>query len=209
MNFALELIEELNLKLTWNVTFIPAELTAIANALGQNTQTITISGLKKDGSDATNELSYLFLEAYRDLKVFTTDLSVCIHSKTPEAFFKAAVSVFRSTSGIAFYNDEVIVPALEKAGYTRKDAWDYVIIGCVEPTGQGNSFAATGRMFMNLPGGAGTGVKQRRQRHVWTCRRPRNRRPCQFCRVRGFLPGLCPTAGLQWGTLCTNCRGGG
>ena len=149
---ALELIEELNLKLTWNVTLIPAELTAIANALGQNTQTITISGMNSDGTDATNELSYLFLEAYRNLKVFTTDLSVRIHRDTPEAFFKAAVSVFRSTSGIAFYNDDVIVPALENAGYSREDARDYVIIGCVEPSGQGNSFAATGRMFMNLPG---------------------------------------------------------
>lgn len=149
---ALELVEELNLKLTWNVTLIPAELTAIANALGQNTQAITISGLNKDGVDATNELSYLFLEAYANLKVFTTDLSVRIHKHTPKAFFKAAVSVFKSTSGIAFYNDDVIVPALEKAGYSTRDARDYVIIGCVEPTGQGNSFAATGRMFMNLPG---------------------------------------------------------
>lgn len=149
---ALELIEELNLKLTWNVTLIPTELTAIANALGQNTQAITIGGMKKDGTDATNALSFLFLEAYRNLKVFTTDLSVRIHKNTLEEFFKAAVSVFKSTTGIAFYNDDVIIPALEKAGYATADAKDYVIIGCVEPTGQGNSFAATGRMFMNLPG---------------------------------------------------------
>ena len=150
--FSLALIEELNLKLTWNVTLIPTELTMIANALGQNTQTITISGMKKDGTDSTNELSYLFLEAYKNLKVFTTDLSIRIHKDTPKDFFKAAISVFKSTSGIAFYNDDVIVPSLEKAGYSTKDAKDYVIIGCVEPTGQGNSFAATGRMFMNLPG---------------------------------------------------------
>ena len=150
--FALELIEELNLKLTWNVVLLPTELTAIANALGQNTQTITISGRGPDGTDATNELSYLFLEACRNLKVFTTDLSVRIHRDTPKVFFREAVSVFRSTSGIAFYNDDVIIPSLEKAGYSTRDARDYVIIGCVEPTGQGNSFAATGRMFMNLPG---------------------------------------------------------
>jgi formate C-acetyltransferase len=150
--FALALIEELNLKLTWNVTLIPTELTMIANALGQNTQTITISGLKKDGTDSTNDLSYLFLEAYKNLKVFTTDLSIRIHKDTPKDFFKEAISVFKSTSGIAFYNDDVIVPCLEKTGYSTKDALDYVIIGCVEPTGQGNSFAATGRMFMNLPG---------------------------------------------------------
>ena len=150
--FALELIEELNLKLTWNVTLIPTELTMIANALGQNTQTITISGLNRDGTDSTNELSYMFLEAYRNIKVLTTDLSIRVHQDTPDEFLANAISVFKSTSGIAFYNDDVIVPTLEKAGYSMEDARDYVIIGCVEPTGQGNSFAATGRMFMNLPG---------------------------------------------------------
>lgn len=150
--FALELIEELNLKLTWNVTLLPTELTSIANALGQNTQTITIAGLKPDGTDATNDLSYLFLEAYKNIKAYTTDLSVRIHRETPNDFFKKAASVFKFTTGIAFYNDDVIVPALKKAGYSAEDARDYVIIGCVEPTGQGNSFAATGRMFMNLPG---------------------------------------------------------
>ena len=151
-DFALELIEELNLKLTWNVTLLPTDFTMVANALGQNTQTITISGMNKQGNDATNEISYLFLEAYKNVKVITTDLSVRIHKNTPKDFFKEAIKLFRYTSGIAFYNDDIIIPALVKAGYSLEDARDYVIIGCVEPTGQGNSFAATARMFINLPG---------------------------------------------------------
>ncbi|MHA2268439.1 MAG: pyruvate formate lyase family protein [Promethearchaeota archaeon] len=150
--FALELIEELNLKLTWNVTLLPTDYTSIANALGQNTQTITISGIDQEGNDATNEISYLFLEAYKNIKAFTTDLSIRVHNKTPPAFLKEAIKVFRSTSGIAFYNDEIIVPAMIKGGYTIHDARNYAIIGCVEPTSQGNTFAATGRMFINLPG---------------------------------------------------------
>ncbi|MFX0009182.1 MAG: pyruvate formate lyase family protein [Candidatus Hermodarchaeota archaeon] len=149
---ALELIEELNLKLTWNVTILPNDFTLVANALGQNTQTITIGGIDSHGKDATNELSYLFLEAYKNLKVFTTDLSVRIHTSTPKEFFEEAIKVFRHTSGIAFYNDDIIVPALHNIGYKLEDARHYVIIGCVEPTGQGNSFSATGRMFINLPG---------------------------------------------------------
>ena len=151
-DFALELIEELNLKLTWNVTLLPTDFAMVANALGQNTQTITIGGMDINGNDSVNELSYIFLEAYKKIKVFSTDLSVRIHKNTPEEFLKKAIKVFRSTSGIAFYNDEIIIPALEKAGYSLEDARNYVLIGCVEPTGQGNSFAATGRMFMNLPG---------------------------------------------------------
>ena len=150
--FALELIEELNLKLTWNVTLLPTDFTMVANALGQNTQTITISGIDEKGNDATNEISYLFLEAYKNIKSLTSDLSIRIHKNTPKEFFKEAIKVFQSTSGIAFYNDEVIIPALNKAGYSLEDARNYVMIGCVEPTGQGNNFAATGRMFMNLPG---------------------------------------------------------
>jgi pyruvate formate-lyase/glycerol dehydratase family glycyl radical enzyme len=150
--FALELIEELNLKLTWNVTLLPTDFTMVANAIGQNTQTVTIGGLDKKGNDATNELSYLFLRAYADVKVFTTDLSVRINKKTPKEFFLEAIKVFKSTSGIAFYNDDIIIPSLIESGYTLEDARDYVLIGCVEPTGQGNSFAATGRMFLNLPG---------------------------------------------------------
>ncbi len=151
-DIALELIEELNLKLTWNVTLLPTDFTMVANALGQNTQTITISGMDTQGNDATNEISYLFLEAYKNVKVITTDLSVRIHKNTPKDFFKEAIKLFRYTSGIAFYNDDIIIPALTKAGYNLEDARDYVMVGCVEPTGQGNSFAATARMFMNLPG---------------------------------------------------------
>ncbi|MBY9019288.1 MAG: hypothetical protein KGD66_10705, partial [Candidatus Lokiarchaeota archaeon] len=45
-----------------------------------------------------------------------------------------------------------IIPSLIKSGYSPEDASNYVLIGCVEPTGQGNNFAATGRVFMNLPG---------------------------------------------------------
>ncbi|MFX1489652.1 MAG: pyruvate formate lyase family protein [Promethearchaeota archaeon] len=150
--FALELIEELNLKLTWNVTLLPTDYTNVANALGQNTQTITISGIDKEGKDATNDLSYLFLEAYENVKAITTDLSIRVHKNTPKKFFKTALKVFQSTSGIAFYNDDIIIPAMKKAGYTITDARNYAIIGCVEPTSQGNTFAATGRMFINLPG---------------------------------------------------------
>lgn len=149
---ALELVEELNLKLTWNVTILPNDFTLVANALGQNTQTITIGGRDLHGNDATNDLSFLFLEAYKNVKVLTTDLSVRIHKNTPKKFFEESIKVFRHTSGIAFYNDEVIVPALQNTGYSLEDACNYVIIGCVEPTSQGNSFSATARMFMNLPG---------------------------------------------------------
>ncbi|UCD01802.1 MAG: hypothetical protein JSV23_01930, partial [Promethearchaeota archaeon] len=112
-NFALGLIEELNLKLTWNVTLLPTEYTTVSNALGLNTQTITISGIDKEGKDATNEISYLFLEAYKNIKALTTDLSIRVHKNSPDKFLKEALKVFKHTSGIAFYNDDIIIPAMK------------------------------------------------------------------------------------------------
>jgi len=44
--------------------------------------------MKKDGTDSTNDLSSLFLEAYKNIKAFTTDLSVRVHKNTPKDFFK-------------------------------------------------------------------------------------------------------------------------
>jgi len=149
---ALELIEELNLKLTWNVTVLQEEFSMAANAIGLNTQTITIGGIDADGNDVVNELSYLFLEAQKTMKVITTDISVRIHEKTPRKFVLEALKVFQSSSGLAFYNDDVIIPGLIKNGYSKEDARNYVIIGCVEPTSQGNTVACTGAMFLNLPG---------------------------------------------------------
>ncbi|NHI93998.1 MAG: hypothetical protein EAX96_16030 [Candidatus Lokiarchaeota archaeon] len=149
---ALELIEELNLKLTWNCRLLQEEYSMAANALGLNTQTITIGGIDLQGNDATNDLSYIFLQAQKNMKAITTDISIRIHKNTPKKFFLEALKVFQTTSGLALYNDEVIVPALMKAGYTQEDARNYVIIGCVEPTSEGNTMACTGAMFINLPG---------------------------------------------------------
>ena len=149
---ALELIEELNLKLTWNCRLLQEEYSMAANAIGLNTQTITIGGVDLKGNDAVNDLSFLFLDAHKNMKVITTDISVRIHKDTPKEFFLEALKVFQSTSGLAFYNDDVIIPSLMKAGYTLDDARNYVIIGCVEPTSQGNTVACTGAMFINLPG---------------------------------------------------------
>ncbi len=151
-DIALELIEELNLKLTWNLTMLQEEFSMAANAIGLNTQTITIGGIDKEGNDAVNELSYLFLEAQKTMKAITTDISVRIHDKTPKKFFIEALKVFQATSGLAFYNDNVIIPSLIKSGYSEEDAMNYVIIGCVEPTSQGNTVGCTGAMFLNLPG---------------------------------------------------------
>ncbi|MFQ5999337.1 MAG: pyruvate formate lyase family protein, partial [Candidatus Bathyarchaeia archaeon] len=139
-----ELIEELNLKLTSNILLSPRAGMETASTLGTSPQPITIGGQTKDGEDATNELSYIILEASKRLKGVINNLAIRIHSKTPEDFLLKACEVYKSTSGQAFYNDEVIIPALVSDGYSLEDARNYAIIGCVEPAGSGDTFACTG-----------------------------------------------------------------
>ncbi|MEE8469780.1 MAG: formate C-acetyltransferase/glycerol dehydratase family glycyl radical enzyme, partial [Dehalococcoidia bacterium] len=147
---AQELLEELQLKLTSNILLLPEAGAEVASTLGTSPQPITIGGQTKDGMDATNELSYMVLEASEKLKAVINNLAIRIHSKTPEDFLVRACQVYRSTSGQAFYNDDVVIPALLSDGYTLEDARDYAIVGCVEPTGSGNTFACTGGNDLRL-----------------------------------------------------------
>ena len=109
---------------------------------GQNN--ITIGGLDKDGNDATNDVSYLFLEAIANVKSLLNTLSIRISSKSSHIFVKRIIETFRHTAGLAIHNDDIQVPQLQKDGYSLEDARDYSVVGCVEPTGTGNDFSYTG-----------------------------------------------------------------
>ena len=126
---SLEAIEEYLVKLT---TVVIA---------GQNN--VTIGGLDKDGNDATNDVSYMFLEAITNVKSLLNTLSIRISSKTPREFLKRTIEAFKYTAGMGIHNDEVLVPQLHNTGYSLEDARDYSIVGCVEPHGTGNDFSYT------------------------------------------------------------------
>lgn len=126
---ALEALEEYLIKISRNRFFGP--------------NNITIGGLDKEGKDATNELSYLFLEALESLGGMGNGLSVRISRLTPRDFLLRACAVNRRTAGVSFFNDEVIIRDLTADGYALEDARNYSIVGCVEPHGTGDSYSPT------------------------------------------------------------------
>jgi len=126
---ALEAIEEYLVKL------------ASVVIAGQNN--ITIGGLDKDGNDATNDISYLFLEAIANVKSLLNTLSIRVSSKSPRNFVKRTIETFRHTAGMGIHNDEILVPQLQEDGYSLEDARDYSLVGCVEPHGTGFDFSYT------------------------------------------------------------------
>ena len=97
-------------------------------------QQMMVGGLQADGSDASNDLSYMTLEVTRALE-FVRCLSVRLHSESPRPLVEKAVDLVAQGGGIPFFfNDDTLVPALIANGVAPQDARDYAAIGCVEIT---------------------------------------------------------------------------
>ncbi|MEE8398286.1 MAG: pyruvate formate lyase family protein, partial [Desulfobacterales bacterium] len=115
-------------------------------------QDVIIGGVNRQGKDASNDVSYLIIDAYERCHPVQNNLCVRLHADTPREFLIRACEVFRRTSGIAFYNDDVVIPALIDRGTAPEDAWDYGAAGCVElaECGTANPNGASGGI--NLAG---------------------------------------------------------
>ena len=97
-------------------------------------QYLIIGGLTADGSDATNGLSYLCLNAVERLRLKQPTVVVRYHSALPAPFFRRACEVIvQGTGNPSFFNDLTMVPAMQSVGIPLKEARDYAVIGCANP----------------------------------------------------------------------------
>ena len=112
---------------------------------------VAIGGQKADGSDASNDLSYLFLQAQAHLLLPQPNLSLRIYKDSPQELLEAASRVIGLGSGMPqVFNDEGVIPALEAHGVSHEDAMNYAIVGCVELTTHGNALAWSDAAMFNL-----------------------------------------------------------
>lgn len=96
-------------------------------------EAVTIGGLTPDGYDATNELSYIFLENKRELPLDYPDLAARVHANTPERFlYEIAETIKQGTGHPKLLNDEEIIPVYLSKGATFAEANDYSVSGCTE-----------------------------------------------------------------------------
>jgi pyruvate formate-lyase/glycerol dehydratase family glycyl radical enzyme len=146
---ALELIECLFLKASETVDLMEGIATV---GIGGNTSflEITIGGVDRQGRDAANDLSFLLLDAAEEMKTIQPNCAARLHSQTPEGFRSRVAEVMAGGSvSLQVVNDEVIIPAYTAKNVTLEDARDYAIIGCVEPTPSGLTYASTDAFFFN------------------------------------------------------------
>ncbi|WP_352399252.1 formate C-acetyltransferase/glycerol dehydratase family glycyl radical enzyme [Anaerotignum sp.] len=128
-----EFVQALWLKFSEWVWTISANTTGYFAGYNQF-QNLTVGGRKRDGSDATNELSYICLEATNKVKTHQPGLSVRIHADCPQKFLDAIVELVSKGTGFpAIHNDQAGVQMLLQAGYEPEDARDWSNCGCVVP----------------------------------------------------------------------------
>ena len=114
-------------------------------------QNLCAGGQDKDGKDATNDMSYMCINATLHVLLPQPSFSVRVWNGTPHEFMIRAAEITRTGIGLpAYYNDEVIVPALQNRGLTLQDARDYNIIGCVEPQKSGKTDGWHDAAFFNM-----------------------------------------------------------
>ncbi|NLC15748.1 MAG: glycyl radical protein [Firmicutes bacterium] len=114
-------------------------------------QNLILGGQTQYGGDATNELSYLCLEATRRIRLPQPSLSVRWHEELDQDFLRQAIETVKIGLGMpAFFNDHVIVKVLDVLGYPTEEAWNYAITGCVQPQLAGMTQGFYNGGFMNL-----------------------------------------------------------
>lgn len=131
--FAQELVDCIWIKLN-DINKTRDEVSAQAFAGYAVFQNLCVGGQNEEGLDATNDVSYMCMEATAHVALPAPSFSIRVWQDSPDEFLHRACEVARLGLGVpAMYNDEVIVPALVNRGVTLRDARNYCIIGCVEP----------------------------------------------------------------------------
>ena len=101
---------------------------------------LCIGGQKPDGSDATNDLSYMILDTAKKYKFRAPNLTMRCHDKTPEKLWDKAMETVKTGIGMpALYNDKAVIDVMLNYDMPVEDARDYAMNGCNQIDIQGKS----------------------------------------------------------------------
>jgi len=126
-------------------------VTAAESATYTDFAQINLGGLREDGSDGVNELTYLILDVVEEMRLLQPSASVQVSKKSPDAFIKRAARIIRTGFGQpSVFNADMVVQELLRQGKSLADARNGGTSGCVETGAFGKeSYILTG--YMNLP----------------------------------------------------------
>ena len=94
---------------------------------------INTGGVKTDGSDGINELSFIILDVIEEMRLLQPSSMVQISKKTPDRFLKRALEIIKTGFGQpSVFNTDAIVQEMLRQGKSVEDARNGGASGCVE-----------------------------------------------------------------------------
>ena len=113
-------------------------------------QNITLGGCDKNGRDVYNELTIMCMKASIATRKDQPQISLRVHEDMPEEVWRTTFELIQTGMGFPeLYNDKITVKAKRNAGIHEEDAWNYAIIGCVEPAIGGKEYSHTEGIRIN------------------------------------------------------------
>jgi trans-4-hydroxy-L-proline dehydratase len=112
---------------------------------------INLGGVRPDGSDAVNDVTYLLLDVIEEMRLLQPSTSIQVSKKNPDRFVKRAARIIRTGFGQpSVFNSDVVVQEMLRAGKTVVDARCGGTSGCVETGAFGKeNYNLTG--YFNMP----------------------------------------------------------
>lgn len=112
---------------------------------------INVGGVKEDGSDGVNEMSYILLDVIRKMRLLQPSSMIQVSKKNPDRFIRAAVEIIKTGFGQpSVFNTDALVQEMLRAGKDVRDARNGGCSGCVETGAFGTeAYILTG--YFNLP----------------------------------------------------------
>lgn len=113
---------------------------------------MTVGGLKRDGGDGTNALTYLMMDTVEKVKMYQPSLACRIHNQSPQKYLDKIVDVIKAGVGMpACHFDDAHIKMMLRKGFDFDDARDYCLMGCVEPQKSGRIHQWTAGGFTQWP----------------------------------------------------------
>jgi len=112
---------------------------------------INLGGLRPDGSDGVNELTYLILDVIDEMRLIQPSSNIQLSKKSPDRFLRRACEIIRQGWGQpSIFNADLVVEELVRQGKSIEDARTGGTSGCVETGSFGKeAYILTG--YLNLP----------------------------------------------------------
>ena len=112
---------------------------------------INVGGVKADGSDAVNEMSFVILDVIEEMRLLQPSSMVQLSKKNPDSFIDRAIRIVKTGFGQpSIFNTDAIIQELTRQGKSIVDARNGGASGCVESGAFGTeAYILTG--YFNMP----------------------------------------------------------